>query len=108
MKNFDYVKLNSVGILYLIIGKADRYFEENNGNKYLTLVHTDENKEILTKHVQLWDEIENLTEKISGELGDYHQKYMKIKFNSDDNRPLNKILKFRSFKETTSITHKFF
>ena len=53
MKNFDYVKLNIVGILYLIIGKADRYLEENNGNKYLTLVHTDENKEILTKYAQL-------------------------------------------------------
>ena len=28
--------------------------------------------------------------------GDYDEKYMKIKFNSDDNMPLNKILKLHN------------
>ena len=49
MKNPDYVKSNSVNSLYLIIGKIDGYIEEKNRNKYLTLVSTDKNKEVLTK-----------------------------------------------------------
>ena len=31
-------------------------------NKYLTLVSTDKNKEVLTKHTELWDGIKNLIE----------------------------------------------
>ena len=30
---------------------------------------------------------------VSGKPGDYNKKYMKIKFNSDDNLPLHKLLK---------------
>ena len=41
MKDFDYVKINSVNPLYLITGKIDGYIEEKNGNKCLTLVSTD-------------------------------------------------------------------
>ena len=32
MKDFDYVKINSVNPLHLIIGKVDGYIEEKNGN----------------------------------------------------------------------------
>ena len=35
---------NSVKYLYLIINIANVYTEESNGNKYLTLVPTDESK----------------------------------------------------------------
>ena len=31
----DYININIVNPLYLIIGKADGYIEENNENKYL-------------------------------------------------------------------------
>ena len=47
MNDFDYVKINSVIPLYLIIGQVDDCIEEKNGNKYLTLVSTDTNKEVL-------------------------------------------------------------
>ena len=48
MKNSDYVKINSVTPLHLIIDKVDGYIEcnsieEKNGNEYLTLVSTDKN-----------------------------------------------------------------
>ena len=33
----DYENINGVNPLYLIIGKANGYIEENNGNKYLVL-----------------------------------------------------------------------
>ena len=49
MKDFDYVKINSVNPLYLIIGDVDSCIEEKNGNKYLNLVSTDKNKEVLIK-----------------------------------------------------------
>ena len=49
MKDFDYVKINSVNLLYLIIGKADEYIEEKNGNKYLNLVSIDKNKKSINK-----------------------------------------------------------
>ena len=53
MKDFDYVKINSVNPLHLIISIVDGYIEEKNGNKYLTLVSTKENKEILIKFTEL-------------------------------------------------------
>ena len=44
MKDFDYVNINSVNTLYLIIDKVDGWIEEINGNKYLILASTDKNK----------------------------------------------------------------
>ena len=38
MKDFEYVKINSVNSLYLIIDKVDGCIEESNGNKYLILI----------------------------------------------------------------------
>ena len=94
MKYSDYVNINSANPLYLIIDKVDGYIGEKNGNKYLTLVSTDKNREGLIKYTELWDKIKNLIKKIhDGEAGDYCKDFMKIKFNSDDNLPLNKILK---------------
>ena len=52
MKDSDYVKINSVNFLYLIIDETDGYIEESNGNKYLTLVSTDKSKEVLTKYTE--------------------------------------------------------
>ena len=62
MKDFDYVKINNVNPLYLIIGGVDEFIEEKNGNKYLTLVSTDKSKKVLIKYIKRWDEIKNLIE----------------------------------------------
>ena len=43
--------------------------------------------------MELWGEIKNFIEKINGRAGEYEKDLMKIKFNSDDNLSLNKILK---------------
>ena len=42
IKDSKYVKINSVNPLDLIINKWNEYFGEINGNKYLTLVPTNE------------------------------------------------------------------
>ena len=49
MKDYDYVKIKSVNLLYLIIGEVDGFIEEKNGNKYLILDSTDKCKEVLIK-----------------------------------------------------------
>ena len=51
---------------------------------------------MLIKYTELWDKINNLIKQINDKPGDYDEKYMKIKFNSDDNLPLNKILKIHN------------
>ena len=50
-----YVTPNSVNPLYLIINQINGYIKENkrNGNKYLTLVLTDESKNTLKKYEEL-------------------------------------------------------
>ena len=90
----DCENIYSVNPLYLIIGKVDGHIEENNGNKYLVFGSTDENKEVLKKYTEPWDWIKNEIETINGsKKGEYGKDFMKIKFNTDDNLPLNKPLK---------------
>ena len=71
MKDSDYVTVNSVNTLYLIICETDGYSEEKNGNKYLTLVSTDKNKEVLIKYKEYWNEIKYMIKTIKGEVGEY-------------------------------------
>ena len=67
---------------------------QKNGSKYLDFDSTDENKEVLKKCTELWDGIKNETETINGgKNGEYGKDFMKIKFNINDNLPLNKPLK---------------
>ena len=55
----------------------------------------DENKEVLKKYADVWDGIKNKIKAINGdEENGYGKDYMKIKFNSDDDLPLNKLQKF--------------
>ena len=75
--------------MYFIIGEVDGYIEENNGNKYLIFASKDKKKEVLTKYMELWDGIKNLIEKTDHKPGEYGKDFMKTKFNSDDNLPLN-------------------
>ena len=58
-------------------------FEENNGNKYLTVVPINESKEINKKYEELWIEIGDLIRLVTKNSDDYDGKYMKNKFNSD-------------------------
>ena len=91
----EYENSNSVNSLYLAIAEVDEYIEENNRNKYVTFASTDKNKIALEKYTKLWDEIKYHIQTINvGKSGEYGKDYMKIKYNSDDDLPLSKILKF--------------
>ena len=91
--------------------------EEKNGNKYLTFASTNKNKKLLEQYTNLWEEIKYHIQTISsGKSGEYERDYMKIKFNSDDDLPLNEIQKFQmltiivrsDFKEDGNTIHKSF
>ena len=90
----DYESVYSVNLLYLRIIHARGYIEEKSGNKYLIFDSVSENKEVLKKYLEIWDGIKNKIKAINGDECDYGKDYMKIKFNSDDDLPLNKLLKF--------------
>ena len=90
----DYENIHSVNPLYLTIGKVEGHIEEKNKSKYLVFDSTNENKEALKKYTELSDGIKNEIETINGgEKGEYGKDFMKIRFNTDDNLPLNKPLK---------------
>ena len=96
IKDSKYLKINSVNPLYLIIDKVDGYFEELNGNKYLTLVHTNESKETIEEYEELWSKIRDLIRSIIKNSDEYDKKYMKTKFNSDEKLPPNKTIEISS------------
>ena len=90
----DCENINSVNPLFLLIDQAIRYIEEKNGHRYLIFDSTDENNEVLKKYNYVCNGIRDKTKEIRGSECDYEKDYMKIEFNSNDNLPLNKALKF--------------
>ena len=98
MKNSDHEKINSVNLLYMMINEVrGSISEKKNGNKYSTFASPDKNKKKLEKFTKLWDEIKYHIQTIHGvKSGEDKKDYMKIKLNSDNDLPLNKIVKFRN------------
>ena len=93
-KTGDCENIYSVNPLYLITGKVDGHIEEKNESKHLVFDSMDENKEVLKKCAELWYGIKNEIGAINGgKKGEYGKDVMKIKFDTDDNLPLNKELK---------------
>ena len=82
--------------LYLLINHANGYIEENVVNKYLVFDSTDKNKEFLNKCNDVFNVINDRIKEVNSDECDYEKDYMKIKFNSDDDLPLNKQLKFHN------------
>ena len=56
----------------------------------------DKNKELIKKYNDVFNGIRDKINKINSNECDYEKDYMKIKFNSDDDLPLKKPLKFHS------------
>ena len=75
----DCENIHSVNPLYLLVNHASGYIEEKNGNKYLIFDDSvEENKELLKKYTDVWDEIKNIIKVINGgKENDYEKDYMK-------------------------------
>ena len=56
----------------------------------MSLVPTDESKDLLRKYKELWHKIKDLIRSITNNSDKYDEKCMKIKFNSDNNLSLKK------------------
>ena len=97
-KTHNCENIHSVNPLYLHVNHASGYIEEKNGNKYLAFDDSvTENKALLKRYADVWDGIKNKIKLINvGKEKDYGKDYMKIKFNSDDDLPLNKPLNLRA------------
>ena len=91
----DCININSANPLHLNISHSNGYIEEKGANKYLVFDSTDGNKELLKKYNDVFNGIRDKIKEINSNECDYQKDYMKIKFNSDNDLPLNKSLKFR-------------
>ena len=97
----------SVNPLYLMINKIKGHFEEVDADKYLII--SSENGDIMQKYQEVFDGIKEIIKKINdyGQTIKYDDNYMKIKFNTDDYIPLNKIIYISTITITIrSVTKK--
>ena len=62
----------------------------------MALVPTNKTKEKIKKYKELWSKTRDLIRSITENSDDYDKKYMKIKFDSDDELPLNKTIEIPS------------
>ena len=98
MKSLDNENIDSANSLYLNFNNVAGYIEcnsteESNENKYLIFASTDKNKEVLKSYTELWDEMKNQIETINVKKQiEYGGDLLKIRFESDDDLPLGKIL----------------
>ena len=102
----DCKNIYSVNPLYLRINHASGYIEEKGIDKYLVFDSADENKELLKKYNDVFNEIKDKVKEVCSDKCDYEKDYMKIKFNSDDDLPLNKPLKFHNMTITIRSVFK--
>ena len=78
----------------------DGYIEEINGYKYLVFDDTFENKELFKRYDDVFNGIMGKIKEIDDDWLEFAKGYMKIRFSSDDNLPLNKQLKFYNMTVT--------
>ena len=97
VKKIDNCKnIKSVNPLYLLIDEMIDHLKEKNQNKYLVLDDVDENKEVLKNYSEGWKGVKKGIETINGGKNiEYGDDYMKIRFKSNNDLPLNKPIKLR-------------
>ena len=102
--------------LCLSFSDVGAYIIKENENKYLIFALTENNKKVLDLYQKLWSEIKKQIKSInSGKSIKYKNDFMKIRLDSYDDLPLNKILWFSVlnilcqsvFRLKLSIIHKF-
>ena len=92
MYGIKYIKnLNSSDSLYLGFNNLDAYIEKSGENGYLIFASTEKNKIMLEIYTELWDEIEEQIELITGDkVTKYSKDFIKIRFKTNDDLPRSK------------------
>ena len=93
IKNLDPSKIQ---INERIINTISGYSKESNGNKYLTLGPTNENKDTLKNIKKLWNKIKNITRSIINNSDNYDEKFINTEFNSNHDSTLKKTLELNN------------
>ena len=103
--------------LCLSFSDVDAYIIEQNESKYLVFALTENNKEVLDAYKKHWSKIKKQIKTInSGECNSiksikYKNDFIKIRLDSNDDLPLNKILCFSVLnilcESVFEIIHKF-
>ena len=84
---------DSSNSLYLVFNNLEAFIEKNGEYKYLIFASTDKNGKALENYTELWNEIKEQIALIRGSKRiKYEKDFMKIKFESNDDLPLGKIL----------------
>ena len=72
----------------------NEYVDKKGLSKYLVFDSTDENKELLKKYSHVFNGIMSKIRGMDDGWLEYAKDYIKTKFSSDDDLPLNKSIKF--------------
>ena len=89
MKGINNQNIDKEVPLCLSFSDADAYIIEENENRYLIFALTENNKEVLDAYKKLWSKIKKRVNR--GKSIKYKNDFMKIRLDSYDNLPLNKI-----------------
>ena len=94
MYGIKYIKnLNNLSTLYLVFNNLHAYIGKSGENRYLIFASTEKNRIMLENYTELWREIKEQIELTSGEkVSKYSKDYMKIKFKTNDDLQLDKII----------------
>ena len=96
LKIDNYNNVNSINPLYLMIDEMIGHFEEKNENKYLVLDDVDKNKEVSKQYEEVWKSVKKEIKTINSDKKiEYGKDYMKFRFKSNDDLPLNKPINLR-------------
>ena len=94
MYDIKYIKkLNSLNSLYLVFSNLEAYIEKNGENRYLIFASTEKNKMVLENYTELWNEIKEQSDLITGDkVTKCSKDFMKIRFKANEDLPLSKII----------------
>ena len=80
---------------YLVIDDLKGYLEENDDNKYLTMIFKSKSQKMM--YTRILEEIKKVMNEVAdNKFGDYSKDYSEIMVDSDDVLPLNSMINLRS------------
>ena len=95
--------------IYLVIDDLKGYFEENDDNKYLTMIFMSKSQKMM--YTRTWKEIKKLINEVD-EFSNYGKDYDVISFDTDDILSLNSIINIYSmtiiFRSVFKDNNKFY
>ena len=78
---------------YLVIDNLKGYFEQNDDNKYLTMIFMSKSQKMM--YMKKWEEIKKVINEVD-EFSNYDKSYDVISFGTDDILSLNSMINIRS------------